>query len=153
MPAAALYIGVTAAASYPNNLIDDTILRLFELRDINILNHISASNCWVRLRKIVVGRPVPRALPDRHGDAGSETMEKRIRDILTGAGGGFRVAARSVRALRELVYNLWWTWNPQARRLFSQIDPALWAMYRNPIEVLINIEEQHWEWSSRTKCS
>lgn len=52
---------------------------------------------------------------------------------------------RTVAGLRELAYNLWWTWNPQARRLFSHIHPALWAMYRNPVELLINIEPHHWE--------
>lgn len=52
---------------------------------------------------------------------------------------------REVARLRELAYNLWWTWNPHARRLFSHIQPGLWAMYRNPVELLINIERHHWE--------
>jgi len=52
---------------------------------------------------------------------------------------------KEVAGLRELAYNLWWTWNPQARRMFSHIYPALWAMYRNPVELLINIEPHHWE--------
>jgi starch phosphorylase len=52
---------------------------------------------------------------------------------------------REVDRLRELAYNLWWTWNPQARRMFSHIQPGLWAMYRNPVELLINIEPHHWE--------
>jgi starch phosphorylase len=47
--------------------------------------------------------------------------------------------------LRDLAYNLWWTWNPQARRMFSHIQPGLWAMYRNPVELLINIDPHHWE--------
>lgn len=29
--------------------------------------------------------------------------------------------------------------------MFSHIYPALWAMYRNPVELLINIEPHHWE--------
>jgi starch phosphorylase len=29
--------------------------------------------------------------------------------------------------------------------MFSHINPALWAMYRNPVELLINIEPHHWE--------
>jgi starch phosphorylase len=50
-----------------------------------------------------------------------------------------------VAGLRALAYNLWWSWNPQARRMFSHIHPGLWAMYRNPVELLINIEPHHWE--------
>jgi starch phosphorylase len=52
---------------------------------------------------------------------------------------------REVSRLRDLAYNLWWSWNPHARRMFSHINPALWAMYRNPVELLINIEPHHWE--------
>lgn len=52
---------------------------------------------------------------------------------------------RELERLREMAYNLWWTWNPRARRLFSHIQPALWATYRNPVELLINIEPHHWE--------
>ncbi len=52
---------------------------------------------------------------------------------------------QEIAPLREIAYNLWWTWNPRARRLFSQIDSGLWAMYRNPVELLINIEPHHWE--------
>ena len=52
---------------------------------------------------------------------------------------------REVSRLRDVAYNLWWSWNPHARRMFSHIQPALWAMYRNPVELLINIEPHHWE--------
>lgn len=50
-----------------------------------------------------------------------------------------------VSRLRELSYNLWWTWTPRARRLFSTIHGPLWATYRNPVELLINIEPHYWE--------
>jgi starch phosphorylase len=52
---------------------------------------------------------------------------------------------KEVSRLRELAFNLWWTWTPHARRMFSHIQPGLWAMYRNPVELLINIEPHHWE--------
>jgi starch phosphorylase len=52
---------------------------------------------------------------------------------------------KEVLGLRDLAYNLWWTWNPQARRMFAHIQPGLWAIYRNPVELLINIEPSHWE--------
>ena len=46
--------------------------------------------------------------------------------------------------LQELAYNLWWSWTPQARRLFSHIHPELWNHYRNPVELLINVDAYHW---------
>jgi len=52
---------------------------------------------------------------------------------------------QELNRLRDLAYNLWWTWNPHARRMFSHIQPGLWAIYRNPVELLINIEPHHWE--------
>ncbi len=39
--------------------------------------------------------------------------------------------------LRELVMNLWWTWEPSARKLFRQIDIDLWdRTNHNPLRVL-----------------
>lgn len=46
--------------------------------------------------------------------------------------------------LQELAYNLWWSWSPDARRLFSHIHPELWNLYRNPVELLINVDHYHW---------
>lgn len=46
--------------------------------------------------------------------------------------------------LQELAYNLWWSWSPTARRLFSHIHPELWNLYRNPVELLINVDHYHW---------
>ena len=47
--------------------------------------------------------------------------------------------------LRDLSYNLWWSWTPRARALFSEIDKSLWGLYRNPVQLLINIEPHHWD--------
>ncbi len=42
-----------------------------------------------------------------------------------------------LHALEELSRNLWWCWNPGARDLFENIDPALWTeCERNPIAFL-----------------
>ena len=39
--------------------------------------------------------------------------------------------------LPELAYNLFWTWTPEARRLFSRLDPDLWSeTERNPVHLL-----------------
>lgn len=42
-----------------------------------------------------------------------------------------------IRRLGELAYNLWWSWNPDAERLFQAIEPAQWdAMQHNPVALL-----------------
>ncbi len=51
---------------------------------------------------------------------------------------------REFEQLYELAYNLWWTWTPQAKELFSAIDSAKWALYRNPVQLLINIDPRRW---------
>ena len=35
--------------------------------------------------------------------------------------------------LRDLAYDLWWSWSPQATRLFTWIDPEHWRRYHNPV--------------------
>ncbi|MFX0114301.1 MAG: alpha-glucan family phosphorylase [Candidatus Hodarchaeota archaeon] len=42
--------------------------------------------------------------------------------------------------LEELAYNLWWAWNPRARRLFRRLDQPLWeSTYHNPVQMLMKI--------------
>ncbi len=39
--------------------------------------------------------------------------------------------------LREMAFNLWWTWEPDARGLFRQLDPVLWhKTNHNPVRML-----------------
>jgi starch phosphorylase len=39
--------------------------------------------------------------------------------------------------LKDLAYNLWWSWHPEARALFKEIDLALWAStHHNPVSLL-----------------
>jgi len=39
--------------------------------------------------------------------------------------------------LREMSFNVWWTWEPSARRLFRHLDPALWdRTNHNPVRML-----------------
>src|SRR5947208_5189893 len=39
--------------------------------------------------------------------------------------------------LRDMSFNLWWTWEPAARRLFRHLDPELWdRTNHNPIRML-----------------
>ena len=52
---------------------------------------------------------------------------------------------REVKGLYDLAYNLWWTWNPRARELWSAIDAKAWSLYRNPVQLLINFDRNHWQ--------
>ncbi len=47
--------------------------------------------------------------------------------------------------LYDLAYNLWWTWRPEARHLFASIDSGSWGRYRNPVELLHDVDRSHWE--------
>src|SRR5579885_2578023 len=39
--------------------------------------------------------------------------------------------------LKDLAYNLWWSWHPEARALFKEIDLALWSTtHHNPVALL-----------------
>ena len=43
----------------------------------------------------------------------------------------------ALEPLREMSFNLWWTWEPSARRLFRQLDPELWnRTNHNPVRML-----------------
>ena len=50
-----------------------------------------------------------------------------------------------VERLYDLAYNLWWTWSPRARELFSAVDSRSWSLYRNPVQLLINVDRPHWQ--------
>ena len=50
-------------------------------------------------------------------------------------GTSFRLPPQ-LEGMRRLSYNMWWSWNPRARALFSRIDGLSWSRYRNPVEVL-----------------
>src|ERR1700726_376943 len=43
----------------------------------------------------------------------------------------------ALEPLREITLNLWWTWEPSARRLFRHLDPDLWnRTNHNPVRML-----------------
>ncbi len=51
---------------------------------------------------------------------------------------------KRLHALELLSRNLWWCWNADARDLFENIDPALWAASeRNPIAFLDKLSVEH----------
>src|SRR6516162_52052 len=43
----------------------------------------------------------------------------------------------ALEPLREMSFNVWWTWEPLARRLFRHLDPDLWnRTNHNPVRML-----------------
>jgi starch phosphorylase len=51
---------------------------------------------------------------------------------------------QGMERLRDLAYDLWWSWSPLATRLFAWIDPDHWRLYHNPVQLLINVEPHQW---------
>ena len=48
---------------------------------------------------------------------------------------------RRINRLGELAYNLWWSWHPEAQRLYSRIDRGLWEQVNhNPVLFLRKVE-------------
>ena len=48
-----------------------------------------------------------------------------------------------LQGLREVAYNLWWSWNPEAGRLFEQINPSAWKRFRsNPVNALLEADPE-----------
>jgi starch phosphorylase len=52
---------------------------------------------------------------------------------------------RGLEGITELAENLWWSWDPETRRLFARIDPQTWARTRNPVHLLRQTDADHWE--------
>ncbi len=49
-----------------------------------------------------------------------------------------------LKRLKELAYNLYFSWNPEARQLFRQIDPELWKkVNHNPVKFLLEVQQRH----------
>jgi len=52
----------------------------------------------------------------------------------------------SLEPLRDLAYNLWWTWSPQARELFRRLDVELWERVgHNPVALLWEVNQARLE--------
>lgn len=48
--------------------------------------------------------------------------------------------------LKELAYNLWWCWNPEAIALWRRLDPIQWEeSYHNPVKMLGSISQERLE--------
>ncbi len=48
-----------------------------------------------------------------------------------------------IARLKELAYNLWWCWHPEARALFKEIDRTLWGeTHHNPVRLLRGVPRE-----------
>ena len=51
-----------------------------------------------------------------------------------------------IKRLPELAYNLWWSWNDDARELFRRLDLPSWrATQHNPVQLLVEISQSKLE--------
>ena len=52
--------------------------------------------------------------------------------------------------LRQVAYNMWWTWNPPAADLFRRLDVDLWrATGHNPVMLLSQVSQERLEQTAR----
>jgi glycogen phosphorylase len=55
-----------------------------------------------------------------------------------------------IRRLNDLAHDLWWSWSPPARELFSRLDYRLWRLTaHNPIQLLRMIPQDRLESAAR----
>ncbi|HEX6288639.1 MAG TPA: alpha-glucan family phosphorylase [Herpetosiphonaceae bacterium] len=53
----------------------------------------------------------------------------------------FPTLPKRISRLYDLAYNLWWSWTPEARSLYADLDPALWRkVNHNPVRMLAEVE-------------
>ncbi len=58
----------------------------------------------------------------------------------------FPIMPARINRLYELAYNLWWSWHPEARTLYSSLDPDLWEEVKhNPVRFLSEVQPQKLE--------
>jgi glycogen phosphorylase len=74
-----------------------------------------------------------------------------MKQFLTHIPNGFDLPRRAAR-LGELAYNLWWTWNPNATRLFARLNYDLWEnLAHNPILMLREVGRSDLNAASQNK--
>ncbi|HET8910434.1 MAG TPA: alpha-glucan family phosphorylase [Ktedonobacteraceae bacterium] len=58
----------------------------------------------------------------------------------------FPIMPSRISRLYELAYNLWWSWHPEARELYSTLDQALWdKVGHSPVRLLSEVNPQYLE--------
>jgi len=84
-------------------------------------------------RKRLMEKPVPdERAESKHIFAGTVSMQPHFRAFTAVAN-----LPEKLSRLRELAYNVWWTWNPRALDLYASLDLKLWSeMGNNPVRML-----------------
>jgi len=58
----------------------------------------------------------------------------------------FTPIPQRINRLRELAFNIWWSWHPEAQDLYRRIDPELWEQdYHNPVDFLRDVRQRRLE--------
>jgi len=53
------------------------------------------------------------------------------------------VLPEELKRLKDIAYNLWWSWNPEALDLFKEIDLPLWErLGKNPVRFLQEVSQK-----------
>jgi len=72
------------------------------------------------------------AVEKKHVFAGTASRQPHFRNLTAVVN-----LPREIHRLREMAYNLWWVWNPEAQGLFTHLDPKLWEESGgNPVKML-----------------
>jgi starch phosphorylase len=73
-------------------------------------------------------------------EAEEASLNIRSADLL------FTPIPERIARLRDLAYNLWWTWHPEAQDLYRHIDADLWEEdYHNPVDFLRDVRQRKLE--------
>src|SRR5581483_327423 len=63
----------------------------------------------------------------------------------------FPIMPARISRLYELAYNLWWSWHPEARALYGDLDPTLWERAgHSPVRFLSEVDPAVLEEAART---
>ncbi|HSB30090.1 MAG TPA: alpha-glucan family phosphorylase [Candidatus Sulfobium mesophilum] len=55
-----------------------------------------------------------------------------------------------ISGLKELAYNLWWSWHPEARMLFKMLSRAAWKLsVHNPVKMLNDVSRETFETAAK----
>ena len=58
-----------------------------------------------------------------------------------------------LESLRNLAFNLWWSWNFDALELFRELDPELWeASGHSPVKMLRLVRQNRLESAAKDKA-
>ena len=59
----------------------------------------------------------------------------------------------NIERIKELAYNLWWSWNPSALKIYQSLDEELWEkVYHNPVKLLLYVTQEKLEKSSKSRA-